>query len=105
MRKSISLIFLFTLFLASGFLSGAQAAREKEIYVIDGDTFSWNGQIYWLWGIDAPELKQTCWHGPENYRCVSVVRSYLESLIDPTMLDCQTMPRAKMETRIVAMQS
>jgi len=35
-------------------------ALAQDIRVIDGDTFEMDGEIIRLWGIDAPELDQTC---------------------------------------------
>lgn len=77
-------------------------ARADQLYVIDGDTFSWNGQTYRLWGIDAPEKDQSC-RWPEDYQCGATAWSYLRSLIDPAILACEIKPRAKKETRIVAL--
>lgn len=37
-----------------------QENGATNIRVIDGDTFEWNGEVIGLWGIDAPELDQTC---------------------------------------------
>jgi endonuclease YncB( thermonuclease family) len=34
-----------------------------QVHVSDGDTLKMNGTTYRLWGIDAPELKQTCDNG------------------------------------------
>lgn len=88
---------LFLVFLPSGY------ARADQLYVIDGDTFSWKGQTYRLWGIDAPEQKQSCLRGAEKYQCGAMARSYLRSLIDPALLACEIKPRAKKETRVVAL--
>jgi len=38
----------------------------NNIRVIDGDTFEMDGEIIRLWGIDAPELDQTC-NAPGQY--------------------------------------
>ena len=101
-HKHIRLIVFYTLFTLLTALPPGMAYADK-IYVIDGDTFSWNGQTYRLWGIDAPEQKQSCRRGPENYQCGAMARSYLRSLIDPATLACEIKPRAKKETRIVAL--
>ncbi|PJB72102.1 MAG: hypothetical protein CO093_03715 [Alphaproteobacteria bacterium CG_4_9_14_3_um_filter_47_13] len=83
-HKHIRLIFFYTLFtLLTALPPGMVGAADNKIYVIDGDTFSWNGLTYRLWGIDAPEKNQPCRRGPEDYQCGVVARSYLRSLIDP----------------------
>lgn len=49
---------LAALTVAACLLAGAAAAQD--IRVIDGDTFEMDGEVIRLWGIDAPELDQTC---------------------------------------------
>lgn len=101
-HKHIRLIVFYTLFtLLTALPSGM--ARADQLYVIDGDTFSWNGQTYRLWGIDAPEQKQSCRRRPEDYQCGATARSYLRSLINSATLACEIKPSAKKETRIVAL--
>ncbi len=102
-HKHIRLIVFYTLFTLLMALPSGMACAADKIYVIDGDTFSWNGRTYRLWGIDAPEQKQSCRRVPEDYQCGATARSYLRSLIDPATLACETKPRAKKETRIVAL--
>ena len=53
-HKHIRLIVFYTLFTLLTALPSGMACADQ-LYVIDGDTFSWKGQIYRLWGIDAPE--------------------------------------------------
>jgi endonuclease YncB( thermonuclease family) len=79
-------------------------AAAGQFYVIDGDTFFLNGRTYRLWGIDAPEKEQACRRDSHGYQCGIESRSYLRSLIeDPTKISCERRPRAKKETRIVAL--
>lgn len=101
-RKHIRLLFFYSVFALLTALPPGRAYAEK-FYVIDGDTFSWNGQTYRLWGIDAPEQKQACRRDLQNYPCGAAARSYLRSLIDPAALSCEIKPQAKKETRIVAL--
>ena len=102
MRKSISRCVFFTLFLLLITLPPASARAAEKFYVIDGDTFAWNGKTYRLWGIDAPEKSQSCRLGALEYLCGDKSRTYLQKLIDPTKLHCKAKPRAKKETRLVA---
>ena len=103
MRNCIGLIGIFTLFfLGLSALNGAQA-QGPEIKVFDGDTFSVSGEVIRLWGIDAPEYKQPCRRDLAEYACGVEARSYLLSLIDPATLSCEIKPRAKKETRVVAL--
>lgn len=101
-HKNIRLIVFYIFFTLLAVLSSG-IARADKLYVIDGDTFSWNGQTYRLWGVDAPEKRQSCRQGAEDYQCGAAARSYLRSLIDPATLACEIKPRAKKETRLVAL--
>lgn len=46
--------------LAAGLALVALPAASQPVTVTDGDTIKFNGAIYRLWGIDAPEAKQWC---------------------------------------------
>jgi len=52
---------MFTITLTACLLAGPAVAQE--IRTIDGDTFELDGEVIRLWGIDAPEMGQTCWNG------------------------------------------
>jgi len=67
-HKHIRLIVFYTLFTLLMALPSGMACAADKIYVIDGDTFSWNGRTYRLWGIDAPEQKQSCRRGTKRKR-------------------------------------
>lgn len=50
--------------------------------VIDGDTIEIRGQRIRLWGIDAPESRQTCKRAGETYRCGQEAANRLAAMID-----------------------
>ena len=57
---------------AATLLAGTPAAGQTpqhEIVVIDGDTVEVDGQVLGLYGIDAPELGQTCLDKSKRWRC------------------------------------
>lgn len=61
----------------------------NKFYIQDGDSFVLNGTTYRLWGIDAPELFQTCMKGSVTVPCGRMAKEYLESLIDWPHLQCE----------------
>ncbi len=103
MRNCSRWIVIFPLFLLWATAPNLTHAQGQEIKVFDGDTFSISGEVIRLWGIDAPENKQPCWRKSVEYACGVEARAYLQSLIDPATLTCETKPRARKETRIVAL--
>lgn len=73
--------------LFNGPLNGQQSApnRAGSVFVIDGDTFVHNGERIRLYGIDAPEISQTC-DGVEVGR---MARAELQRLVEQP---CTTQP-------------
>jgi endonuclease YncB( thermonuclease family) len=69
------LIFLFLLFFPV-------TSWAAEISVHDGDTFKIDGVKIRLWGIDAPEMKQSCQKDEKPYACGKAAKLALESFIN-----------------------
>jgi len=69
-RKSI---LRFAAAMLSAFLWSVSSAMgqdvRSDIVVIDGDTLEIDGVVSRLYGIDAPELGQTCLDGSKRWRC------------------------------------
>lgn len=70
--------------------------------VIDGDTIEIHGQRIRLWGIDAPEGRQTCTRGGETYRCGTEAANYLDSQVRDQVVFCVPEGRPDRYRRIVA---
>ena len=57
--------------------------------VVDGDTLVVSGQRVRLDGIDAPETRQLCHRGGEEWRCGIASTNALQALIGPRMVRCE----------------
>ncbi len=56
--------------------------------VVDGDTLNFNGTYVRLWGIDAPELRQTCILNNQSYFCGQKAKHILAELINYQLITC-----------------
>ena len=87
------LLMRFLLLLAISACSTASAGQHIRVH--DGDTFTLDGTRWRLWGVDAPELDQTCAGSP----CGVQAREELRSLIACHSVTCQ--PRGRSYDRTV----
>ncbi|MEE9139262.1 MAG: thermonuclease family protein [Alphaproteobacteria bacterium] len=61
--------------------------------VIDGDTLELQGRRFDLYGIDAPEIDQTCTAGDKSYPCGIVARAALMDLTAGASVECTVRAR------------
>lgn len=57
--------------------------------VADGDSLSLGGERIRLWGIDAPELSQTCRRQGQDYPCGRLARDALRRLTEGRQISCE----------------
>lgn len=69
---------------------------------MDGDTLEIRGQRIRLWGIDAPEGRQTCTKGGKAYRCGTEAANYLDRQVKDRVVFCASEGRPDRYRRIVA---
>ena len=58
-------------------------------YAVDGDSLSVSGISIRLFGIDAPELSQTCKRGDAQWPCGREAKRQLQALIDGNTVECR----------------
>lgn len=76
-------------------------AASAETRVVDGDTIVVEGVKYRLFGIDAPEQRQTCTRRGAEWACGRAATSYVEKLAQGQAVTCQERARDRYD-RIVA---
>jgi endonuclease YncB( thermonuclease family) len=83
-------------------LSGPTALAEVAgpPRVIDGDTLEVQGTAIRLYGIDAPELGQTCRIGTRSYDCGRIARAALLDLTAGADVTCKLAPAGAGDIRI-----
>jgi endonuclease YncB( thermonuclease family) len=60
---------------------------------VDGDSMTVAGRRVRLFGIDAPEYRQTCRIGWSNWACGSDAATALRTMVDGRQLDCSAVDR------------
>jgi len=105
---------LLSCVLAAGLLGPGAPARaagltvdHRAITVIDGDTIQFDGTVWQLAGIDAPELGQVCDHGGHLWRCglaaAYELRKFIGMMSAP--ITCFPQPRPKAKAKVEAQES
>ncbi|QDM41938.1 thermonuclease family protein [Altererythrobacter sp. TH136] len=80
-----SLAFLLALAATTSAQAGTLSGQPQ---VIDGDTLEISGQRVRLFGIDAPELSQTCNRSGQAWECGKAAREHLAGMISTAQVTC-----------------
>ena len=80
-------ILFFTLLLGNNILNAKTIVGEPKI--IDGDTIHINEYKIRLYGIDAPEKKQTCIFKKKKWQCGKKSMNELKKLINNQIIKCK----------------
>lgn len=70
--------------------------------VVDGDTIEIRGQRIRLWGVDAPEARQTCERAAQTYRCGQEAANALSVWLGQRTVACSPEGQPDRYGRIVA---
>lgn len=73
-------------------LASAQTVAGKA-KVVDGDSLEIGQHRIRLWGIDAPEFKQTCTRGKERWSCGYAATDALRRHLDGAIVQCVTVDK------------
>jgi len=87
----LALVLLAAMALAVVWLeAGNETVLSGRTIVIDGDSLEINGERLRLWGLDAPELAQTCQRGGIDWKCGRESRAALKKLVSDAQVSCRT---------------
>lgn len=86
--------------------AGCGDSQAEEIVgrasVIDGDTIEIRGERIRLWGIDAPEGRQSCRRGEREYRCGQEAANALDGWLRSSTVYCTPQDSPDRYGRVVA---
>jgi endonuclease YncB( thermonuclease family) len=82
------------------FAGAAGADISGPARIVDGDTIEIDGETIRLYGIDAPELDQTCERGGAAYFCGVVATDWLVERTDGAMVTCRGEQRDRYGRRL-----
>lgn len=73
--------------------------------VVDGDSLIIGAHRVRLHGIDAPELRQTCYQGRRRWACGEAARDQLKSLINGQRLECKVIQKDRYDRLLAECQA
>jgi endonuclease YncB( thermonuclease family) len=80
---------LLPILLAAMAVPAAAEVVSGQAQIIDGDTLALDGRRIRLFGIDAPELPQSCDRNGEAWACGEESRTQLEAIIGGQLVSCE----------------
>jgi endonuclease YncB( thermonuclease family) len=95
LRATLALLPMLAVAVTAGGSKAAEIAGAP--VVVDGRTLEVAGQQVRLWGIDAPDLDQTCSRVGRDYDCGSVARAALWDLVSGLDVVCTPVEGAAVE--------
>lgn len=81
-------------------LSPVVFAAEPGVRVIDGDTLDLGGERIRLFGIDAPEMRQTCVRNGAAWRCGEWSAQVLTEAVATARVTCRAVDRDKYQRTV-----
>lgn len=93
-RGGIGWITCLVIIMAAGSAAWAGAKPRQAVRVVDGDTLVIRGQKIRLWGVDAPEVRQSC-SSPRGAEvaCGRMAKTALRDLVGRETPDCVRVDR------------
>ena len=94
--KKIMYLLIVSFFIASK----AFAFISNNITVTDGDTIRMDGERIRIWGIDAPELKQSCLQADHSWFCGIKAREAFLKFIEGASLRCEVVHKDRYSRKV-----
>ena len=90
---------------AAAYFAQGQEAVSGLAQVIDGDSIRLEGRDIRIAGIDAPELRQTCFVQSGPYSCGDVARRALGDMLEGRLVRCRVSGRDRYGRRLASCEA
>jgi endonuclease YncB( thermonuclease family) len=88
------LLAILGLWLFADRLTPAEIVKAEAALVRDGDTLEMGARTFRLYGVDAPEYRQTCTDGAgREWPCGKAARLQLSAFVAPGALSCEVLAK------------